>query len=80
MLGIALYWKYEINVELAISTIKHILKKPIYINDLSDIDSELTKNLIWFLNNSVTEDLGITFSYSKFHMGKQEIIDLIPNG
>lgn len=46
ILALALFHSYEINVEFTISLVKHMLKQTLYINDLQDIDSELTNRLL----------------------------------
>ncbi len=40
------------------SFLKHILNKPIFIEDLEDIDPEILKNLQWLLKNEVDESMG----------------------
>ena len=37
------------------------LEKPLYINDLEDIDPDEAKNPIWTLENDI-KDLGLQFS------------------
>jgi len=55
-------WNCE--VDLSRSFLKHILRKDLYISDLEDIDADLTKNLLWILENSIDgTDHGLTFSY-----------------
>lgn len=50
-----------------------------YISDLEDIDPELTKNLLWILENDISE-LCLDFTYTNTQFGLQHVIDLKPNG
>ena len=69
----------EVELDLTKSFLKHILGKPLFISDLEDIDPDLAKNLIWMLDNDITE-LYLTFVINRNHLGIEETIDLIPNG
>ena len=53
-------WKIEVTVTR--SFLKHILGKPLFLNDLEEIDPQLAKNLEWILDNNITEDNFITFN------------------
>jgi len=53
------------------SFLKHMLRKTLYVNDLQDIDPELSKNLTWMLENNMDDnDLGYDFSYTIDALGK----------
>ncbi len=49
----AFFDNYNIGVEFTTSFIKHILKAPIYMDDIDSIDQTLFKNLLWYVNNKV---------------------------
>lgn len=63
---------YHTSLQLTKSLLKHILKKDVYVQDLEDIDPELSKNLLWILENEVEGlDLDFTFTIKKFGMSKE---------
>lgn len=39
----------ELEIDITKSLIKQILKKPLYINDMEDIDPEETRSLLWLV-------------------------------
>lgn len=49
------------------------------MKDLEDIDPELSRNLVWMLENDV-DDLMYDFSYVENILGQQKTIDLIKEG
>ena len=56
------------------------MQKDLFIKDLEDVDGELCRNLLWTLENDVS-DLGLTFIYERENiLGGKTIIELIPNG
>ncbi|KAL4482579.1 hypothetical protein ABPG72_005822 [Tetrahymena utriculariae] len=55
------------------------LEKNLYVKDLEDIDPELSRNLMWMLENDV-DDLMYDFSYVENILGCQRTIDLIKDG
>lgn len=57
-----------------------MLNKPLLMEDLEDLDPELTKNLLWTLQNSLDGDLGISFSQNIEFMGEVHKIELCENG
>lgn len=60
--------------------LKKLLHLPLVLGDLDDIDSSLSKNLQFILENDV-QDLGATFEYSYKDLGDNAIIiELIPGG
>lgn len=44
------------------------------------MDPEYYKNLIWMLENDITDVLDLTFSEESDYFGKKELIDLKPSG
>ncbi|EAS06148.2 HECT domain ubiquitin transferase (macronuclear) [Tetrahymena thermophila SB210] len=70
-------WHFDIN--FCRSFLKHMLKKNLYVKDLEDIDPELSRNLMWMLENDV-DDLMYDFSYVENILGCQRTIDLIKDG
>ena len=49
-----------------------ILEKVIYVSDLQGIDPELTKNILWIMDNSIEgEDIGFDFSYNLNILGEK---------
>lgn len=71
--------RYNVEIDLTKSFLKHILQKPLYINDLEDIDPEEAKNLIFVLNNNVDE-LELNFTLDRVIMGSYHSHELIPDG
>ncbi|KAL4429870.1 hypothetical protein ABPG74_022893 [Tetrahymena malaccensis] len=71
--------KLDFEVDFTKSFLKHILHKTLYISDLEDIDPDEANNLLWILDNDVT-DLCLTHSIDRVVLGQNYTLDLIPNG
>lgn len=56
-----------------------MVDRNLYVSDLEDIDPELSRNLIWMLENNV-DDLMYDFSYVDNILGELKTIELIENG
>lgn len=52
---------YSCEIDFTRSFLKQLLGNDLYISDLEDIDPELTKNLLWVLENDISE-LGVYFA------------------
>ena len=62
---------YNCEIDLTKSFLKQILGLDLYISDLNDIDPSLAKNLIWMLNNDISqEDLCLDFTYIYSELGE----------
>lgn len=60
---------------------KHILGQPISYHDIEDQDNQFYRSLKYIVDNNYESlDLEDTFSYREDMFGKNEIIELIPNG
>ncbi|KAL4431858.1 hypothetical protein ABPG74_012670 [Tetrahymena malaccensis] len=70
---------YLLGVDFPKFILKHITGQPLKISDLDDIEPELTKNLLWILENPV-EDLCLTFIYEFEEIGQKKTIELIHDG
>ena len=68
IISFALIKNINVEVDLTRSLLKHIFKKDLYIADLDDFDTELSKNLQFILDNDVS-DLGMNFSYDRIFLG-----------
>ncbi|KAL4469176.1 hypothetical protein ABPG72_008916 [Tetrahymena utriculariae] len=70
---------YLVGVDFPKFILKHLTGQPLKISDLDDIEPELTKNLLWILENPV-EDLCLTFIYEFEEIGQKKTIELIHGG
>ncbi|EAR83836.2 HECT domain ubiquitin transferase (macronuclear) [Tetrahymena thermophila SB210] len=70
---------YLVGVDFPKFILKHLTGQPLKISDLDDIEPELTKNLLWILENPV-EDLCLTFIYEFEEIGNKKTIELINGG
>ena len=62
---------FNCEIDLTKSFLKQILGLDLYISDLDDIDPSLAKNLIWMLNNDISqEDLCLDFTYIYTELGE----------
>lgn len=52
----------------------------VLLQDIEAVDPEYYKNLIWMLENDITDVLDLTFSEESDYFGKKELIDLKPGG
>lgn len=70
---------YLIGIDFPSFFLKHLTCTPLKLSDLDDFDPELTKNLMWILENPV-EDLCLTFIYEYEEIGEKKVAELKPNG
>ena len=65
LVGKAILDGYDCEIDLKKFFLKQILGLDLCISDLEDIDPALCKNLLWMLNNDISqEDLNLDFSYT----------------
>lgn len=78
----AIIENWNLEVTFCKSFLKHLLNKELYIQDLEDIDPELTKNLEYILQNDIGdgEDLYQSYTYMTSIMGKHLEIELKKDG
>ncbi len=55
LVGLALTNKIDFEIDLTRSFLKHILKKPLYISDFEDFDTQVGRNLLWILENDIKD-------------------------
>jgi E3 ubiquitin-protein ligase HUWE1 len=68
-----------VDVNFTKSFLKNLLHREIRLDDLDDIDAQLTKNLRWILQNNV-EGLDLPFTHETEIFGQNVIGELIPGG
>ena len=75
--GLALYHKHLIPAYFTRSFYKHILARPLDIDDVASIDPEYAKNLKWLLDSDIEEAmLELTFSIEEDLFG---FLQLVPH-
>lgn len=80
IIGKALYQGRLLDAHFSRAVYKLMLGKDVFLKDIEAIDNEYYNSLVWMLNNDITDVMTETFSVSSENFGKQEIIDLKPNG
>ena len=50
------------------------------LQDIEAVDPEYYKNLIWMLENNITDVLDLTFTEESDYFGKKELVELKPGG
>lgn len=78
----AIIENWNLEVTFCKSFLKHLLNKELYIQDLEDIDPELTKNLEYILKTDIHdgEDLFQPYSHMMNLLGKTVEAELKENG
>ena len=51
-----------------------------YLQDIEAVDPEYYKNLIWMLENNITDVLDLNFTTESDYFGKKQQVDLKPGG
>lgn len=54
--------------------------KPLYLEDLEDVDAQLMKSMKWILENNAVESLGETFTYQVETLDGRVMVPLKPGG
>eukprot|EP00825_Cyclidium_porcatum_P007879 TRINITY_DN13954_c0_g1_i1.p1 TRINITY_DN13954_c0_g1~~TRINITY_DN13954_c0_g1_i1.p1 ORF type:complete len:681 (+),score=123.89 TRINITY_DN13954_c0_g1_i1:90-2132(+) len=68
-------------LKLTKNFLKHLIGKPLCVNDLEDIEPQVCKNLMKLLEEDITNvDLGLNFVYNTSILGKEIDVELVPNG
>ncbi|EGG21935.1 putative E3 ubiquitin-protein ligase [Cavenderia fasciculata] len=80
MIGKALYDGQMLDAFFTRSFYKHMLGLPITVTDMEAIDPQFHKNLIWMLNNDITNVVDLTFTSEIDIFDSTKVIDLKPNG
>ncbi|KRX06241.1 HECT-domain-containing protein [Pseudocohnilembus persalinus] len=80
LVGKALIQNWTIEVSFTKNFLKHILDKPLYIEDLEDVDEELMKQLQWTLQNNIDSGIGVNFVENQEVMGDILNIELEEDG
>lgn len=75
----ALYDGQLLDAYFTRSFYKHILGIPLTYHDMEDQDYEYYKSLKWIVENDIT-GMEQTYSYVSNRFGKEEIIDIVPDG
>eukprot|EP01133_Synstelium_polycarpum_P008997 gene8997-10553_t len=80
IIGKALYDGQMLDAFFTRSFYKHMLGLPITVTDMEAIDNQYHKNLIWILNNDITNILDLTFSTEIDIFDSMKVIELKPDG
>ena len=79
--GKALHDGHRLDAYFTRSMYKHMLGVSPTFHDLESIDPQYYNNLVWMLNNQIDGVLDdLTFSTESDEFGRQETVDLVPNG
>jgi E3 ubiquitin-protein ligase HUWE1 len=62
------------------SLYKHMLGKAVHYSDMEAVDPEYYKNLLWILENNISDVLDLSFAAEAEEFGKMKIQDLKENG
>ena len=77
--GLALYHKQIIPAYFTRSFYKHILARPLDLEDVASIDPDYAKNLKWLLDSDIDEAmLELTFSIEEDAFGDLQLVRLNP--
>ena len=79
MVGKALFDGHYMDCYFAKPLYKMIIGEDLTFKDLEDLDNDYYKNLLWSIDNDVT-DIEQYFSVDKDFFGKREEVELIPGG
>jgi len=79
MLAKSIQEEMVVDVSFTKSFLKNLLHREIRLDDLDDIDPDLTKNLRWILSNSV-DGLEFPFIHESEVFGQKVVGELIPGG
>lgn len=81
LIGMALFHEEVVEVCFTRGFYKHLLGRPVELDDLLSLDPQFHKNLKWILENNIDEaDLGLTFEADADNFGMVEAVELVPNG
>lgn len=80
IIGKALYEGRVLDCHFSRAVYKRILGKAVSVKDMESLDPEYYKNLVWMLDNDITDIITETFSVDNDKFGVVETIDFIPNG
>jgi len=80
IIGKALYDGRLLDCHFSRAVYKHILNRPISVKDLEYYDNTYYKNLMWMLENPITDIVVETFSIEAEEYGVTHTIDLVPDG
>lgn len=81
IVGMAIFHQKFLDVFFIGPIYKILLDKKVTINDLETVDPAFHKNLVWLLENDITEaGLEMTFSVDNEEFGVVKTIDLIDDG
>lgn len=80
VIGLALFHGHYIDGGFTLPFYKMLLNKPITLDDIEIVDSELHRSLCWMLDNDITNVIDTTFSVEHHSFGQVQSQDLIPNG
>eukprot|EP01060_Flectonema_neradi_P041469 TRINITY_DN986_c4_g1_i2.p1 TRINITY_DN986_c4_g1~~TRINITY_DN986_c4_g1_i2.p1 ORF type:complete len:643 (+),score=98.65 TRINITY_DN986_c4_g1_i2:122-2050(+) len=81
LLAFAMANCYEVGgIELVRGYYKVLLSHPVVLSDLRNIDVAVHTGMVWLLENTVTEDMGITFIHTVKIQEKYHELNLVENG
>ncbi|KAK9830284.1 hypothetical protein WJX72_010812 [[Myrmecia] bisecta] len=80
IIGKALYDGQFIDAYFTRSFYKHMLGQALTYLDIEAVDPEYFKNLVWMLENDITDVLDLTFTEEADYFGKKELVELKPGG
>jgi len=80
IIGKALFDGRLLDCHFSRAVYKHILNRPISVKDLEYYDNQYYKNLMWMLENPISDIVTESFSIEAEEYGVTHIIDLVPDG
>ena len=81
MVGIAILYPYPIGFQFAGFFLKILLKKPVNIHDLKEIDEGLYNYICWLMDNNISEIQDPLYFVYEFNVfGEHRIVELVHDG
>jgi len=80
IVGKALHDGQLIDAYFTRSFYKHMLGQALTVEDIEAVDPAYYKNLVWMLQNDITDVLELTFTAESDFFGRKEVIELVPGG
>ncbi|RWS15628.1 E3 ubiquitin-protein ligase SMURF2-like protein [Dinothrombium tinctorium] len=80
VIGLAVFHGHYIDGGFTLPFYKMLLNKPITLDDIQVVDSELHRSLCWMLNNDISGVIDTTFSVEHDSFGQLQVQELKPNG
>jgi len=80
VVGLAIFHRRFLDAFFIGAFYKMILRKKVALADMEGVDADFHRNLVWMMNNDITDVLDLTFSTDDERFGETVTIDLKPDG